>query len=78
MSDYSFIYRHELQKDEDSNVIMSKENLMRMCLKDNLYEYPELNDKIYMHFKGFKKIENLEEYVNLKTLWLENNCIMKI
>ena len=49
-----------------------------MCIKEKLYEYPELNDKIYLHFKGFNKIENLEEYKNLKTIWLENNCISKI
>ena len=28
--------------------------------------------------QGLSEIENLDEYVNLKCLWLENNCIKKI
>lgn len=29
-------------------------------------------------FQGYKKIENLEHYTGLKSLWLENNCISEI
>lgn len=28
--------------------------------------------------KGYSKIENLDEYTGLKSLWLENNCITEI
>jgi hypothetical protein len=52
--------------------------LKHLCLKDGGYEDPELNDKIYAHFRGFRKIEGLESYVNVKTLFLESNGISKI
>lgn len=57
---------------------MSKQNLKILCINEGLYEMPSLNNKLYLHFKGFKKIENLEDYQNLCTIWLETNAIKKI
>ena len=37
-----------------------------------------MNEKLYLHFKGFKKIQGLAEYVNLKAIWLEGNGIESI
>lgn len=42
------------------------------------YRTHELNDILYLHFKSFKKIENLETFTNLKVLYLEGNSIKKI
>lgn len=42
------------------------------------YRTPELNDRLYLHFKGYRKIENLESFTAVTVLWLENNCIQKI
>ena len=42
------------------------------------YRTRELNDKLYLHFKGFRKIENLEEFTGLKVLYMEGNAIDKI
>jgi hypothetical protein len=34
--------------------------------------------KINKIFIGIKKIENLDEYTNLNTIWFQNNCISLI
>eukprot|EP00520_Triparma_pacifica_P003711 CAMPEP_0118662062 /NCGR_PEP_ID=MMETSP0785-20121206/16619_1 /TAXON_ID=91992 /ORGANISM="Bolidomonas pacifica, Strain CCMP 1866" /LENGTH=487 /DNA_ID=CAMNT_0006555557 /DNA_START=60 /DNA_END=1520 /DNA_ORIENTATION=+ len=57
---------------------MTPEALKEIIKKDKQYITPELNDKLYLHYKGFRKIENLEPYVGLKVLWLEGNGLDKI
>jgi len=58
--------------------VMSERNLKIICETDGLYEYPEMNKKIYLHYKVVDRIYGLEKYVNLKSLYLENNAIKKI
>lgn len=31
---------------------MNEHNIIIIAEKDGLYEYPELNTKLYLHFKG--------------------------
>ena len=35
---------------------MNEYNLALLCVKDDLYDIPDLNSKLYLHFKGFRKI----------------------
>ncbi|TMW66496.1 hypothetical protein Poli38472_004261 [Pythium oligandrum] len=58
--------------------VMDAETLKELCVDNDGYETPELNDNLYAHFQGFQKIEGLEPYFNLKALWLESNGLTKL
>lgn len=58
--------------------VMDAETLRELCLDNDGYETPALNESLYAHFKGFQRIEGLEAYYNLKALWLESNGLSKI
>jgi dynein assembly factor 1 len=54
---------------------MTPQTLKECCTKNQGWSAPDLNDSLVLHYKGFRKIENLEPYVNAKTIWLECNGI---
>ena len=61
---------------EDENVKrMSKEFFKQLLRGDQklYYTTESLNDILYLHFKGFSRIENLEGFTGLKCIYLENN-----
>ena len=58
--------------------IMDAATLKRLCQKHDLYNTPELNDTLYLHFQGFREIKNLSAYSGLRVLWIEGNMISKI
>ena len=57
---------------------LTKKSLLKHCREMNLYSTPELNDKLYLHQKGIDRIQNLDEYVGVRVLWLQSNAIQTI
>jgi len=66
--------------DPSEDSIMSKKTIDKILCSDfkEYYRTYELNEILYLHFKSFKKIENLDYFINLKVLYLEGNSISKI
>ena len=68
----------EPEKDSKGYRIITEKYCSNLCVYNGGYEYPHLNSNLYLHFQGFHKIQNLDSFINLKVLYLENNCIDKI
>lgn len=65
-------------QDAKGQNIITASFLRRLCEYNQAYETPKLNTHLYLHYMGFVDIRNLDEYFNLRALWLENNLIQEI
>ena len=57
------------------------ERYLKKLFRDNwglYYGTFELNEKLYLHYKGFKKIENLHLFPDLNCIYLEGNGFTKM
>ena len=64
--------------DKDGLPEMSPAAVRLACLEHDGYETPALNTKLFLHFKGFRAVENLEPYTEVRTLFLESNGLSQI
>jgi dynein assembly factor 1, axonemal len=63
---------------ETGKISITAEYIRELCESNGQFATPYLNDCLFLHYKGFHKIENLDDYWAVKTLWLENNAFDRI
>ena len=54
---------------------MTRERLRSICKEHDLYRTPQLNDKLFCNLQGFTSIGDLDEYTELRALFLEGNAL---
>jgi dynein assembly factor 1 len=68
----------EPERDEHGIPYITHDYLMRLCESQGQFRTPHLNDRLYLAHKGFGRIQALEEYANIKALYMNENVIKKI
>ena len=65
----------EPERDEDGSLNLTNKYLRELFKKEwkKYYRTPELNEKLFLHFKRFSYMKNLGQFKNLKWLYFEGN-----
>jgi len=66
------------ERNEKSCYYITEKYCVELCEYNGYYSTPSFNYNLFLHFKGFSKIENLEAFTNVRVLYLENNCLQRI
>lgn len=68
-------------EDEQNGIYRMTQKWFKRHFRENWKEYYStfhLNEKLYLHYKGFKKVENLEWFPDLRCIYLEGNGLESI
>lgn len=70
----------EEEKDENGQKVLTNKYLREMIKNEprKYYRTPHLNVKLYLHYKGFPYIKNLEQFTELKCLYFEGNGLRSL
>ena len=65
----------EEEKEPNGTPILTNRFLRELFKKEHkkYYRTPWLNDKLYLHYKGFSRMKNMEQFTELKCLYFEGN-----
>ena len=66
------------RNDDDNTTTITKQWLKDICECQQGFRTPRLNNQLLMQRKSVQRIENLEEYINVVSLWLQENGIKVI
>lgn len=91
-SDSSFVNTKDdtsSQRGDTSDADANENDVARRCSRKWILEHFkkewkmyyrtfELNEKLYFHYKGFERIENMELFPELKCLYWEGNGVVSI
>ena len=77
MSNY-LVKKPTPEKNEKGIYIITEKYACDLSEYNGHYSIPKFIGTLHLHFKGFQKIQSLENFINLQILYLENNCISRI
>ena len=70
----------EEEKEADGSPKLTMRFLRELVKKEpkKYYRTPYLNDKLFLHFKGFHYIRNMEQFTDLKCVYFESNGLRSL